>query len=76
LADAIICVHSRKYKAFFTVNFKDSRVLCKEMRQLLIELHQDLDGPVEYQDYRDSQEFVGVKEAEATFSASALEAEQ
>ena len=52
LADAIIAVQSAKFRAFFTQNFSDSRVLCQVLEQLLLELHQSPDDEVEYRDYR------------------------
>ncbi len=56
LGDALIAVQSRKYRAFFTQNFNDSRVLCPVMRQLLIELPQRLQDPVGYRDFRGNRD--------------------
>lgn len=53
LADAIIAVQSKGYRSFFTQNIKESIVLCKELKQLLLYLEQDLEKPVIYRDFRE-----------------------
>lgn len=50
--DAIIAVQSRNCGSFLTQNIKESRVLCKAFRQLLLYLRQDLKQPVDRLDYR------------------------
>ncbi len=56
LADAIIAVQSKQgpkgYSSFFTQNIKESRVLCRPLKQLLIYLPQQLDSDIEYRDNR------------------------
>ena len=52
LADAIIAVESEGYKAFFTQNIRESDVLCRPLKQLLLYLQQDSDKPILRTDYR------------------------
>jgi hypothetical protein len=52
LADVLIAVESRSYRAFLTQNFHDSRVLCRVMGQLLVEIPQGLPAPIRYCDFR------------------------
>ena len=54
VGDALIAVQSQKYRCFLTQNFHDSRVLCRVLEQLLLELGQKLDEPVRARDYRRS----------------------
>ncbi|HUW33327.1 MAG TPA: hypothetical protein VM223_17090 [Planctomycetota bacterium] len=52
LADAIIAVHSKGYKSFFTQDVGESSVLCPVLGQLYLCLPQDLNKPVSLVDFR------------------------
>lgn len=51
-ADSIIAMESATYRAFFTQNIKESRVLCGVLGQLLLYLHQDPNEAIALHDLR------------------------